>query len=98
MHGRWPSRRWGRAAEQAKEFEIELKVATGQRQHAQAVIESINDAVLVTDPFDELLLANSAAGEVLGFEPEAAQRRPLAEVVKNAAVTGNDQPDAPERP
>ena len=45
----------------AKELEIELKVATAERQHAEAIIYSISDAVLVTDPFDDLVLANEAA-------------------------------------
>ena len=40
-----------------KELEIQLKVATAQRHHAQAILYSISDAVLVTDPFDELVLA-----------------------------------------
>jgi len=35
-----------------KELEIQLKVATSERQHAQAIIYSISDAVLVTDTFD----------------------------------------------
>ena len=42
------------AALKVKEIEIQLKVATAQRQHAEAIIYSISDAVLVTDPFHAL--------------------------------------------
>ena len=77
-----------RSAAQSREMEIELKVATSQRQHAEAVINSINDAVLVTDPFDEILFANAAAGQVLGFDPLDAPRRALSDVVREEAVVG----------
>jgi two-component system phosphate regulon sensor histidine kinase PhoR len=76
----------GRAREQAKELEIELKVATGQREHAEAVINSIGDAVIVTDLFDDVLLCNEAAGDALGFDAAAANRRPLAGIVTDDNV------------
>ena len=44
------------------------KVATAERQHAEAIIYSISDAVLVTDPFDELVLANESAARTFEFD------------------------------
>ncbi|MEM8874487.1 MAG: ATP-binding protein [Planctomycetota bacterium] len=73
------------AVDRAKELEIELKVATGQRQHAEAVIGSISDAVVVTDSFDEVLLTNSAAKDLFGFD-ESSERRPLADVVRDDEI------------
>ncbi len=69
------------AMAQVKELEIQLKVATSQRQQARAIIYSINDAVLVTDSFDEVLLANDAAGKVLGLDLAEIHRKPIDQVL-----------------
>ena len=58
-----------------KERDIQLKVAAAERDHAQAIIYSISDAVLVTDPFDELVLANESAARTFDFELEAVGAR-----------------------
>jgi two-component system phosphate regulon sensor histidine kinase PhoR len=57
-----------------KELEIQLKVATAQRQHAEAIIYSISDGVLVTDTFDDLVLANESAAKIFGFDLSKAMR------------------------
>jgi two-component system phosphate regulon sensor histidine kinase PhoR len=72
-----------RARLQVKELEIQLKVATAERQHAEAIIYSISDAVLVTDPFDELVLANESAARTFDFNLEKASRTPVADVLKD---------------
>ena len=66
-----------------KELEIQLKVATAERQHAEAIIYSISDAVLVTDPFDELVLPNDAAARTLDFDLARAARTPVEQVLKD---------------
>lgn len=76
------------AAVKLKELEIQVKVATAQRQHAEAILYSISDAVLVTDPFDELVLANDAAARVFDFELHDACRRPIDQVVRDETVVG----------
>ncbi len=65
------------AVMQLKDLEIQLKVALARRQHAEAIIQSISDAVLVTDAFDEIVLANESAAKVLGFELESSRRAPI---------------------
>jgi len=65
----------------AKELEIQLKVATAERQHAEAIIYSISDAVLVTDPFDEVVLANDCAARVFNFDLGWASRCPIEKVI-----------------
>lgn len=72
-----------RAKLQVKELEIQLKVATAERQHAEAIIYSISDAVLVTDPFDELVLANESAARTFDFHLESASRSPVDEVLRD---------------
>jgi two-component system, OmpR family, phosphate regulon sensor histidine kinase PhoR len=76
------------SAMRLKEAEIQLKVATGQRQHAQAILYSISDAVLVTDPFDELVLANESAARTFGFDLQQALRTPIEKVVPDEKLTG----------
>lgn len=74
------------AEAEARRLAIELRLVMGQRRHAQAVIGSIEDAVLVTDPFDELLIANDAAARLFGFDCAAAERRPVDQVVADPKV------------
>jgi two-component system phosphate regulon sensor histidine kinase PhoR len=69
------------AAMKAKELEIQLKVATAERQHAEAIIYSISDAVLVTDPFDELVLANESAARTFMFDLDRSRRSPVNQVL-----------------
>lgn len=71
-----------------KELQIQLKVATSQRRQAEAIIHSIDDAVLVTDRFDEVLLANDSASRALGFDKVEAQRRPVDRVVNDPQLVG----------
>src|SRR5438552_7191422 len=71
-----------------KELEIQLKVATAERQHAEAIIYSISDAVLVTDPFDDLVLANEAAARSLEFDLTSSARLPVDQVLKDQKVIG----------
>ncbi|MCC6422655.1 MAG: PAS domain-containing protein [Phycisphaerales bacterium] len=69
-----------------KELEIQLKVATAERQHAEAIIYSISDAVLVTDRFDELMLANDAAARTFDFDLNRAQRSPIDQVLHDPRI------------
>jgi two-component system phosphate regulon sensor histidine kinase PhoR len=69
------------AAIKSKELEIQLKVANAERQHAEAIIYSISDAVLVTDPFDDLVLANEAASRTFGFDLNKVGRSPVDKVI-----------------
>jgi two-component system phosphate regulon sensor histidine kinase PhoR len=66
---------------QVKGYEIQLKIANAERQHAEAIIKSISDAVLVTSTFDELVLANDSAAKAFNFELNAARRTPLEKVL-----------------
>jgi two-component system, OmpR family, phosphate regulon sensor histidine kinase PhoR len=67
----------------AKELEIQLKVATAERQHAEAIIYSISDAVLVTDPFDELVLANESAARTFEFDLVKSAHSPVDQVLRD---------------
>ena len=66
-----------------KELDIQLKVAHAERQHAEAIIYSISDAVLVTDPFDELVLANESAARTFEFDLNRASHLPVEQVLRD---------------
>jgi two-component system phosphate regulon sensor histidine kinase PhoR len=74
------------AALKCKSLEIELKVATAERQHAEAIIYSISDAVVVTDPFDDVILANESAARTFAFDLTKASRSPLQQVIGDAKM------------
>ena len=71
------------AALRTKGLELQLKIATAERQHAEAIIYSITDAVLVTDTFDELVLANEPAARTFQFELDGAHRRRVDQILKD---------------
>jgi two-component system phosphate regulon sensor histidine kinase PhoR len=70
---------------QKKNLEIQLRLADAQRRQSETMIHGISDAVIVTDAFDELLLANPAAAAVFGFDPAAAARKPVARLLGGKA-------------
>jgi two-component system phosphate regulon sensor histidine kinase PhoR len=74
------------AALKTKELEIELKVSNAQRQHAEAILDSISDAVVVTDPFDEVRLANESAARTFDFELSKAVRSPVQQVLRDPTI------------
>ena len=76
------------AAMRLKELEIQLKVATAQRHHAEAILYSISDAVLVTDPFDEIVLANESAARTFNFELSEASRTPIERALRDEKMIG----------
>ncbi len=63
---------------QKKNLEIQLRLADAQRRQAETMIHGISDAVIVTDAYDELLLANPAAADLFKFNLEQSTRRPIA--------------------
>ena len=60
-----------------------VEAATSERQHAQAIIYSISDAVIVTDTFDELVLANESAARTFQFDLDNARRAPVDQIVRD---------------
>lgn len=71
---------------QRRELEVEARLADAQRRHAEAILNSINDAVVVTDAFNEIALANDAAARVLSFDLSHAMRKPVDRVVHDQAI------------
>lgn len=55
---------------------------THDRAELAAILASMSDGVIATDNRQGILLANSKAGELLGFDARASVGRPLWEVVR----------------
>ncbi len=72
----------------AKERQIQMKVLEAEKRHVEAVIHSISDAVLVTDAFGDLILANEAAEGIFEFQFDPSARRPVEEVIEDEAIRG----------
>lgn len=68
------------------ELQIQLRVASAEKKHTEAIIFSISDAVIVTNRFDELLLANEAAERVLGFKAGDSLRMNIDRVLSDGTL------------
>lgn len=74
---------------QKKNLEIQLKIADAQRKQTQVMIHGISDAVIITDAFDETLIANPAAGDLFAFDANKAARQPVAKLLTGSALAGH---------
>lgn len=69
-----------------KEIEIRHRVAEAERDHAESILHSLRDAVIVTDAFNEVTLANEPAARLLGFKLDEAIHRPVDQVISDASL------------
>jgi two-component system phosphate regulon sensor histidine kinase PhoR len=58
-----------------RELQIQTRIASAEKHHTEAIIFSISDAVIVTNRFDELVLANEEAEKLLGFKLSSSLRK-----------------------
>ena len=71
---------------QHRDLEIQHHVASAERRQIEAVLGVMSEAVIVTNAFDEVVLANQAAGRLFGFEPDAAHRIPIEQLVRDESL------------
>lgn len=76
----------GRLRLQKKELDIQNRVAAAERRHTEAMIFSISDAVLVIDPFGELVLANTAGERLFMFDLSECRHRPIDRVLQDRTL------------
>jgi two-component system phosphate regulon sensor histidine kinase PhoR len=69
-----------------RDLDIRSRVAEAGREQAEAVLAVMDEAVLVVNPFNEIVLSNDAAGGLLEFDPESAIGRPLVESVNDSTL------------
>lgn len=66
----------------AKELESTVNVFMAEKQQTEAILKSLPSPVLVTDRFEDLLLANDVAGRLFGFDSMESRGKPLAEILE----------------
>jgi len=69
-----------------RELEIQSRVVDSERQQIHAILHSISDAVIVTDAFNELSMANATAENTFRFELCDARHQPIERVIGDAAL------------
>jgi signal transduction histidine kinase len=72
-----------------------FKETEQERRKLSAIINSTQDAVLVTTPENKTLLLNPAAQEMLGLNSNPWENKPLAELTNNTDLLKLFMPDAP---
>lgn len=69
-----------------RELEIRHRLIEAERDHAETILNSLHDAVIVTDSFNEISLTNQRAADLLGFETSTAERRSIDEIVRDDRI------------
>ncbi len=64
-----------------REVEIRRRVSEAEQRQGEAVLHALRDAVLVTDAFNDIVVANDAAGRVLGFDHTEVLHQNLEQAV-----------------
>ncbi len=62
--------------------EIRCRRAAAEANRIKTIFTELSQPILVVDGYDELVLLNRAAGDLLGIDPEQPESRLLAEVVQ----------------
>ncbi len=71
---------------ESRELQIQSRIASAEKHHTEAIIFSISDAVIVTNRFDELILANEAAEKLLGFKLTSSLRKNIDRIVSDGTL------------
>lgn len=66
---------------QINDLRIQIQLTQRQKGHVEAIIYSIHDAVIVTDEFDRLLMANEAAGRLFNFNFSSSRHKRINELI-----------------
>ncbi len=68
------------------ELRIQSKVALAEKQDIEGILYSISEAVIVTNRFDELILANNPAEKLLGFQFRVNMRRTIDQCISDSTL------------
>ena len=71
---------------ECRELQIQSRIASAEKHHTEAIIFSISDAVVVTNRFDEIILANEAAEKLLGFKLESSLRKNIDRIISDGTL------------
>jgi two-component system phosphate regulon sensor histidine kinase PhoR len=71
---------------QLGDLDIRHRVSEAERRQIEAVLHALRDAVIVTDAFNEIVMANQAAADILGFDRKTAIHRSIDDVIAERAL------------
>jgi len=69
-----------------RELLLQCRIAAAETRQTEEIIFSISDAVIVTNRFDELILANDAAEKLLDFELSSSLRKGIDRVLPDRTL------------
>jgi len=69
-----------------RELQIQSRIAAAEKNHTEAIIFSITDAVIVTNRFDEMILANEGAEKLLGFKLAGSLRKNIDRIISDGTL------------
>lgn len=69
-----------RLESELSDLRIRARLSERQKQHTEAILYSLRDAVVVLDDHNRLTMANAPAARLLGFDLEADRHRPLSDI------------------
>ncbi len=75
--------RLGELLDERKKLGLELSLADVRKRQAEAILHSIADPVLVTDAFDQLVMVNPQAEELLCITRDQALRQPVGTLISD---------------
>ena len=78
--------REGTLRNQIRDLEIRHRVSEAERRQVEAVLHALHDPVIVTDAFNEIVMANSAAAAVFGFDLKEAMHKPIDQVIDDERI------------
>ena len=70
-----------RLQNQINELKLQVKLSQRQKRNTEAIIFGIRDAVIVTDEYDNLLMANESAEQLFNFNSANSLRKPLLQII-----------------
>jgi two-component system phosphate regulon sensor histidine kinase PhoR len=68
---------------ECKQTHLEASLAMSQKRQLELILNSVSDALLVTDRFDQVVFVNPAAIELLGLDGRETQRQSVESLLKD---------------
>ena len=75
-----------RIQSEKRELQIKSRISGAEKKHTEAIVFSISDAVIVTNRFDEMILANESAEKLMGFSLKHSMRKNIDHVIHDGTL------------
>jgi len=69
---------------QSVDFNLQLRLLRREKKNTESILYSINDAVVVIDGFNRLIMANSASERLFDFQFDELSVAPISEVISDS--------------